>query len=110
MQAEKWLVGDEYDEVVFARLMRALSDLQYAVRDQWGALAGSQDMQQGTAAGPGGQLKSLTVGTAHPAGPHAVDTLILAVLKRQGSEWRIKALENVTLTNPRTGENVLRDV
>lgn len=51
----------------------------------------------------------LTVGAAHPAGPHAVDTLILAVLTRQAGEWRIKALENVTLTNPRTGEAVLRD-
>lgn len=51
----------------------------------------------------------LTVGAAHPAGPHAVDTLILAVLTRQVGEWRIKALENVTLTNPRTGETVLRD-
>ena len=51
----------------------------------------------------------LTVGTAHPNGPHAVDTLILAVLTRQGDAWRIKALENVTLTNPRTGETVLRD-
>ena len=51
----------------------------------------------------------LTAGAAHPAGPHAVDTLILAVLTRQASEWRIKALENVTLTNPRTGEAVLRD-
>jgi uncharacterized protein (TIGR02246 family) len=51
----------------------------------------------------------LTVGAAHPAGPHAVDTLILAVLTKQGGEWRIRALENVTLTNPRTGETVLRD-
>lgn len=52
----------------------------------------------------------LRAGAAHPAGPHAVDTLILAVLTRQaGGEWRIKALENVTLTNPRTGETVLRD-
>jgi uncharacterized protein (TIGR02246 family) len=51
----------------------------------------------------------LTAGAAHPAGPHAVDTLILAVLRRQHGEWRIKALENVTLTNPRTGEPVLRD-
>ena len=51
----------------------------------------------------------LTVGTAHPAGPHAVDTLILAVLTRQVDAWRIKALENVTLTNPRTGEAILRD-
>jgi len=51
----------------------------------------------------------LAAGAAHPAGPHAVDTLILAVLTRQVGEWRIKALENVTLTNPRTGETVLRD-
>jgi uncharacterized protein (TIGR02246 family) len=51
----------------------------------------------------------LTVGAAHPAGPHAVDTLILAVLTRQSDGWRIKALENVTLANPRTGEAVLRD-
>jgi uncharacterized protein (TIGR02246 family) len=50
----------------------------------------------------------LTVGAAHPAGPHAVDTLILAVLTRPLGEWRIQALENVTLTNPRTGEAVLR--
>jgi len=51
----------------------------------------------------------LRVGAAHPAGPHAVDTLILAVLTERAGEWRIKALENVTLTNPRTGETVLRD-
>ncbi|MDN6887810.1 SgcJ/EcaC family oxidoreductase [Variovorax sp. CAN2819] len=50
----------------------------------------------------------LAAGAAHPAGPHVVDTLILAVLTRQAGEWRIKALENVTLTNPRTGETVLR--
>lgn len=50
----------------------------------------------------------LTVGAAHPAGPHAVDTLILAVLTRQLGQWRIQALENVTLTNPRTGAAVLR--
>jgi uncharacterized protein (TIGR02246 family) len=51
----------------------------------------------------------LRAGAAHPAGPHAVDTLILAVLTRQAGAWRIKALENVTLTNPRTGEAVLRE-
>lgn len=51
----------------------------------------------------------LAAGAAHPAGPHAVDTLILAVLTRQAGQWRIKALENVTLTNPRTGQTVLRD-
>lgn len=50
----------------------------------------------------------LTTGVAHPAGPHSVDTLILAVLVRRGKAWLIKALENVTLTNPRTGEPILR--
>ncbi|WP_447920174.1 SgcJ/EcaC family oxidoreductase [Achromobacter aegrifaciens] len=51
----------------------------------------------------------LAAGAAHPAGTHAVDTLILAVLTRQAGAWRIKALENVTLVNPRTGAAVLRD-
>ncbi|RPE81900.1 YybH family protein [Vulcaniibacterium tengchongense] len=51
----------------------------------------------------------LAVGAAHPAGPHVVDTLILAVLTRRAGEWRIQALENVTLANPRTGKAVLRD-
>src|SRR4051812_29387288 len=50
----------------------------------------------------------LAAGSAHPAGPHVVDTLILAVLTRQNKIWRIRALENVTLTNPRTGEAILR--
>ena len=52
----------------------------------------------------------LSAGTAHPAGPHQVDTLILAVLRKYESAWRICALENVTLTNPRTGESILRKV
>jgi len=51
----------------------------------------------------------LTTGPAHPAGPHAIDTLIMAVLARHGDAWQIKAVENVTLTNPRTGEAVLRE-
>lgn len=51
----------------------------------------------------------LAAGAAHPAGPHAVDTLILAVLTKRNEFWCIRALENVTLTNPRTGEEVLRD-
>jgi uncharacterized protein (TIGR02246 family) len=51
----------------------------------------------------------LAAGAAHPAGPHAVDTVILAVLTRREDVWRIQALENVTLTNPRTGETMLRD-
>jgi len=51
----------------------------------------------------------LTVGAAHPAGPHAVDTLILAVVTRREAAWRIQAVENVTLTNPRTGAAALRE-
>jgi len=50
----------------------------------------------------------LAVGAAHPAGTHSVDTLILAVLTRSEDAWLIKALENVTLTDPRTGEPILR--
>ena len=50
----------------------------------------------------------LATGAAHPAGPHKVDTLILAVLTRHNKTWRIRALENVTLANPRTGETILR--
>jgi hypothetical protein len=56
MQARKWVVGDEYDEVVFARLKCVLGDLHYSVRDQWSGLAGSQDIQQWTAVSPSGQL------------------------------------------------------
>jgi uncharacterized protein (TIGR02246 family) len=51
----------------------------------------------------------LSAGTAHPAGPHQVDTIILAVLTKRDENWRICALENVTLTNPRTGETILRE-
>lgn len=50
----------------------------------------------------------LAAGSAHPAGPHEVDTMILAVVVSRGNAWRIQALENVTLTNPRTGEPILR--
>ena len=50
----------------------------------------------------------LHIGASHPAGAHDVDTLILAVITRRDGAWRIQALENVTLTNPRTGEIVLR--
>jgi uncharacterized protein (TIGR02246 family) len=50
----------------------------------------------------------LTTGEAHPAGAHAIDTLIQAVLTRAADAWLIQALENVTLTNPRTGELLLR--
>lgn len=57
MQSEKWRVGDEYDEVAFARLKRALGDSGYSVRDQWNAVAGSQDIQHWTAVGLGGPLK-----------------------------------------------------
>ena len=50
----------------------------------------------------------LTTGAAHPAGPHQVDTLILAVVTERDGIWRIQAAENVTLTDPRTGVAVLR--
>lgn len=50
----------------------------------------------------------LSTGAAHPAGPHQVDTLILAVVTRRKDVWRIQAAENVTLTDPRTGAPVLR--
>jgi uncharacterized protein (TIGR02246 family) len=50
----------------------------------------------------------LKVTAAHPAGPHAVDTLALAVLARRDGGWRVQAFENVSLTDPRTGEPCLR--
>lgn len=50
----------------------------------------------------------LSAGVAHPAGPHQLDTLILAVVTRRDGEWRIQALENVTLVDPFTGEVRLR--
>jgi uncharacterized protein (TIGR02246 family) len=50
----------------------------------------------------------LSTGAAHPAGPHRVDTLLQAVVRRRERAWRISAAENVTLTDPRTGEIVLR--
>ncbi|MES1980646.1 MAG: SgcJ/EcaC family oxidoreductase [Pseudomonadota bacterium] len=50
----------------------------------------------------------LKAGAAHPAGLHEVDTLIMAVLTKREEAWRIRALENVTLSNPRTGVAILR--
>ena len=50
----------------------------------------------------------LTTGVAHPAGPHQVDTLLLAVVTQRRGAWRIQAAENVALTNPMTGAAVLR--
>lgn len=50
----------------------------------------------------------LRIGSAHPAGAHDIDTLILAVVTRRHDFWRIQALENVALTDPRTGDPVLR--
>jgi len=50
----------------------------------------------------------LATGVAHPAGPHQIDTLILAVVARRDGVWRIQAAENTTLTNPFTGAAVLR--
>lgn len=50
----------------------------------------------------------LTTGAAHPAGPHQMDTLLQLVLTEREGAWRIRAAENVTLTDPRTGAPVLR--
>jgi uncharacterized protein (TIGR02246 family) len=50
----------------------------------------------------------LSTGPAHPAGPHQVDTLIMAVVTERDGGWRIQAAENVTLTDPRTGVAVRR--
>lgn len=55
-------------------------------------------------------LSRLTAGAAHPQGPHQIDTLILTVLIKKNNAWYIQALENVTLTNPRTGETILRNI
>lgn len=52
----------------------------------------------------------LTAGAAHPQGPHQIDTLILTILIKKNNSWYIQALENVTLTNPRTGETILRNI
>ncbi|EML1063740.1 SgcJ/EcaC family oxidoreductase [Acinetobacter nosocomialis] len=52
----------------------------------------------------------LTAGLAHPQGPHQIDTLLLTVLVKENNSWCIQALENVTLTNPRTGEIILRNL
>lgn len=48
-------------------------------------------------------------GAAHPAGAHAVDTLVQAVVTKRDVQWRIQALEDVTFTDPRTGEARVRD-
>jgi len=51
----------------------------------------------------------LTAGAAHPAGPHQIDTLILAVLTRRDEHWRIQAAENVTLVDPVSGKAIPRE-
>lgn len=50
----------------------------------------------------------LSAGAAHPAGQHEADTLILAIATRRDGGWRIQAAENVTLTDPHTGREILR--
>ena len=50
----------------------------------------------------------LQIGSAHPAGPHTLDTLLLTVLTRSPDGWLIQAMENVTLVDPRSGEPMLR--
>ncbi len=50
----------------------------------------------------------LTAGAAHPAGPHDVDCLLMAVATRRDGGWAFQAVQNVTYTDPRTGRNLLR--
>jgi hypothetical protein len=45
----------------------------------------------------------LAAGVSHPAGPHLVDTLVLAVVIERDGTWRVQAAENVTRVNPVTG-------
>ncbi len=56
MELEKWLVGDEYDDVALARLRSALLASGYDLGDQWSAIAGSQDISHWETHGPGGSL------------------------------------------------------
>jgi hypothetical protein len=50
----------------------------------------------------------LATGVSHPAGPHLVDTLVLAVVIERDGTWWVQAAENVTLVNSMTGTAVLR--
>lgn len=50
----------------------------------------------------------LATGAAHPAGPHQVDTLMLAVVMRHQGQWKIVAAENVALVDPQSGAQILR--
>jgi uncharacterized protein (TIGR02246 family) len=50
----------------------------------------------------------LACGPAHPAGPHVIDTVFQAVLTRRDNAWKIIALANVPLVDPRTGQAMLR--
>jgi len=47
----------------------------------------------------------LKAGEAMPAGaPRDVPGRMLAVLARQGQDWRVKAVTNVAMVDPRTGQ------
>ncbi len=52
----------------------------------------------------------LQSGAAHPRGAHAVDTLMLVIAERRAGDWRIRAAENVTYADPRTGRELLREL
>jgi hypothetical protein len=56
MDVEKWIVGDEYDQVALAGLGGALRDSGYELEDQWSAVAGSQDISHWEVRGPSGSL------------------------------------------------------
>lgn len=65
METVQWVVGAEYDKEALARLQEALQSLGYIVRDEWQAVAGSQDIAHLEVSGPNG---TLTVKTETYAG------------------------------------------
>ncbi len=87
MDLEKWVVGDEYDEVALAGLGSALRDSGYELDDQWLAVAGSQDISHWEVCGPGGSL-TIEVETyvgITVEGPSALISALRAAFSTEGN-------------------------
>ena len=56
MSSEQWIVGDEYDEALFAALGKALHTLGYVIGERSSGVAGSQEISTWVANGPNGAL------------------------------------------------------
>lgn len=52
-------------------------------------------------------LSRMTIGPSLPHGPRNVNTLLLLVATEQDGAWRIRTAENVTVTDPMSGQPVL---